>query len=185
MVALALCGALAWRLAGQSKSVLSERQEMALKTESHSPPAVSPSVPFRAPPSDTEAVPVAFAGVDTPEARIITDRPRFVQKTSTAQRNAGKGDLELQKVSRSLRDYRMAFHENPVGNNAEITQKLIGKNSRGMRYLSTDAHINDKGQLTDRWDRPVFFHQISKTTMEIRSAGPDHAMWTEDDEVLR
>lgn len=186
-VAIALSGALAWQLAGPSPSAPPERQKAISKTEFHSPAAVPPSATRPVPRNSAPAAAVASesSDADAPEAQVTTDRPRFVQQTSGAQRKAGKSNGELQKVSSSLRDYRTAFHENPIGNNAEITRKLLGKNSRGMRYLSTETHINDKGQLTDRWDRPVFFHQISRTMMEIRSAGPDHMMWTGDDEVLR
>jgi hypothetical protein len=122
---------------------------------------------------------------DTPSASTVSDRPRFAAANSPGQRKSAENDRQLQTASASLRDYRKTFNKNPVGNNAEITRALSGKNSSGIRYLSADAHINDKGQLTDRWDQPVFFHQISGTLMEVRSAGPDHIMWTADDEVLR
>jgi hypothetical protein len=38
--------------------------------------------------------------------------------------------------------------------------------------------------MCDRWGTPYFFHQVSKTEMEIRSAGPDRRMWTGDDSQL-
>jgi hypothetical protein len=72
-----------------------------------------------------------------------------------------------------------------VGSNAEITRALAGKNPRAVRYLPASAHVNKDGELTDRWNQPLMFHQISGTIMEIRSAGPDHVMWTADDEVSR
>ena len=91
----------------------------------------------------------------------------------------------MAKVASSLRDYRAAFRENPVGSNAEITRILSGKNSRGVRYLPGSARVSKDGELIDRWDQPLTFHQISGTIMEIRSAGPDRVMWTADDDVLR
>jgi hypothetical protein len=39
--------------------------------------------------------------------------------------------------------------------------------------------------MIDRWGTPYFFHQISATSMEIHSAGPDRKMGTEDDIVHR
>lgn len=124
---------------------------------------------------------------DAPNVPVVTDRPRFASAASSpAKRKAtAQADVQLQKAASSLRDYRSAFSQNPVGTNAEITSKLLGKNPRGTRYLPATAKMNDKGELTDRWDRPLFFHQVSGTVMEIRSAGPDHVMWTNDDEVLR
>jgi hypothetical protein len=116
---------------------------------------------------------------------IPADRPRFLGADSSARAKSGQHDVLLQKTAQAVRDYRIAFQQNPVGNNSEITRTLSGKNSRHLRYLPTDARTNDKGELIDSRDQPVYFHQISATVMEIRSAGPDHVMWTSDDEVLR
>ncbi len=120
-----------------------------------------------------------------PNASVVSDRPRFVAETSAAQHKAAETDPQLLAAASAVRDYRIAFRQNPTGNNAEITRALLGKNSRNIRYLPPNAQLSEKNELTDRWNQPVFFHQISGTLMEIRSAGPDHKMWTEDDEVSR
>ena len=115
---------------------------------------------------------------------IPADRPRFLGADSPARAKSGQHDVMLEKTAEAVRDYRIAFKQNPVGNNAEITRALSGKNSRHLGYLPTNARTNEKGELIDSRDQPVYFHQISATVMEIRSAGPDHIMWTSDDEVL-
>jgi hypothetical protein len=115
----------------------------------------------------------------------IADRPRFTSAASSTQKRAGENDAVLQRAERGLSDYRQLFHQNPVGSNAEITSRLLGKNARGTRFLPDNAQVNSQGELIDRWDQPIFFHQISASVMEIRSAGPDRVMWTQDDEVLR
>ena len=46
---------------------------------------------------------------------------------------------------------------------------------------SNHVAVNEKGELIDRWGTPFFLHQLSARQMEIRSAGPDREMWTEDD----
>ena len=122
-----------------------------------------------------------------PNIRALSDRPRFIPVKSVGSRQLveSEPDPQLQSAATSVRNYRVAFSKNPVGNNREIARALSGKNSLGARYLPLDAPINDKGQLIDRWDQPVFFHQISANVMEVRSAGPDRVMWTADDEVLR
>ena len=90
----------------------------------------------------------------------------------------------IQALRLSVRSYGQKFLGNPVGNNAEITAALNGENPRGIRYLEGQgARINDRGELMDQWDTPYFFHQLSKTSMEIRSAGPDRTMGTEDDVI--
>lgn len=81
-----------------------------------------------------------------------------------------------------LRDYRTLTSENPVGTNAEIMQAIMGGNPKGARLGPPEGQsLDDKGELIDRWGTPYFFHQLGKDQMEIRSAGPDRRMGTEDD----
>jgi hypothetical protein len=87
----------------------------------------------------------------------------------------------------AVHDYCATFGENPVGNNAEITAALMGKNPKGINFIRADAglNVNSNGELVDAYGTPFFFHQLSGTVMEIRSAGQDRKMWTFDDEVKR
>lgn len=94
----------------------------------------------------------------------------------------------MNAVRTILRDYRAAFAENPVGTNAEITRALAGRNPRKVNLFpdSPDSFPrNARGELLDHWGRPFFFHQISGTIMEVRSAGPDGTMWTADDLFMK
>ncbi|HMJ90480.1 MAG TPA: hypothetical protein VK530_11730 [Candidatus Acidoferrum sp.] len=93
----------------------------------------------------------------------------------------------LENMRVTLRQYALRFGENPVGDNSEITAALGGKNSKQVRFLNPDdgARINRTGQLVDNWGTPYFFHQLSRTEMEIQSAGPDRRMWTADDLVVK
>lgn len=178
-VTLALCCVLTWRMFSSPRQFAPRGETATSKTELASTPVVGTT------PSQTPQHQFQGADEDAPSVSIVSDRPRFVAEVSPAQHKAGEKDVDLQKASISLRDYRKAFKQNPVGNNAEITRILLGQNSQGARYLPTDIHLNDRKELTDRWEQPLFFHQISASYMEIRSAGPDRKMWTADDEVLR
>jgi hypothetical protein len=178
-VTLALCGLLAWHLFSTERPIVSRGQTAAAKTETASTPAPS------SPTSQPRLKQIPSSDEDEPSVSFVSDRARFVAEALPGQRRAGEKDVDLQKASVSLRDYRKAFKQNPVGNNAEITRVLLGQNSGGAKYLPDDAHLNEKKELTDRWGQPLFFHQISASNMEIRSAGPDLKMWTADDEVLR
>ncbi|MCE9610762.1 MAG: hypothetical protein K8R23_11265 [Chthoniobacter sp.] len=89
---------------------------------------------------------------------------------------------DLDDVQVTLREYRNVFRENPVGSNAEIMSALNGANPRKVRLgPPAGQSLNASGELCDRWGTPYFFHQLSGTRMEIRSAGPDRTMWTADD----
>ena len=82
--------------------------------------------------------------------------------------------------------YRLATHgQNPVGDNVDITAVLTGRNALGFAFIPVGhPAINADGELCDRWGTPFFFHQRSGEEMEIRTAGPDHKLWTTDDQVL-
>lgn len=70
----------------------------------------------------------------------------------------------------------------PLGSNEEIAAALRGKNRAQLRFLPDDHPVfNDKGQIVDRWGTPLFFHAESRDRLDIRSAGPDKTLWTDDD----
>jgi hypothetical protein len=102
--------------------------------------------------------------------------------------NSPSGDIhvDLRIINEIFRQYRSAVHGlNPVGENAEITAALTGRNSLGFAFIPRDnPAINSHGELCDRWGTPFYFHQLSGAQMEIRSAGPDRKLYTADDDVL-
>ncbi len=102
--------------------------------------------------------------------------------------NSPAGDVraDLRQIDQIFVAYRSALHTgNPVGENREITAALQGRNRLGFAFIPADhPAINAQGELCDRWGTPYFFHQASGQRMEIRSAGPDHKLWTDDDVVL-
>lgn len=104
--------------------------------------------------------------------------------TTAGQEKAAEQDPDLIAVKETLRAYRSTFGENPTGTNAEITKALLGSNARRANFGDPDLKVKE-GQLVDHWGHSYFFHQLSRSEMEIRSAGPDGIMWTADDEVLR
>ncbi len=92
---------------------------------------------------------------------------------------------DLQRITRLLRDFRTIAGDNPIGSNAEIVESLSGDNPRQAKILPDDLPRNSSGELVDRWGTPYFFHQLTRNSMEIRSAGPDRKMWTSDDVFTR
>lgn len=92
---------------------------------------------------------------------------------------------DLSAVDAAIRNFQTVHGENPVGSNAEITGALLGNNLKQIKLeLPAGSQLNGQGEMCDRWGTPYFFHQVSKTEMEIRSAGPDRTMWTGDDSQL-
>lgn len=70
----------------------------------------------------------------------------------------------------------------PLGANEEVALALLGKNRAQLAFISAGSPaLNPQGQLIDRWGSPLFFHAESSQKIDVRSAGPDRAMWTSDD----
>jgi hypothetical protein len=93
----------------------------------------------------------------------------------------------LENVRGTIRNYGSMFDGNPVGTNPEITAALNGDNPKGVHFLDPEKgmRVDSKGELVDPWGTPFFFHQLSGSETEIRSAGPDKQMWTGDDLVIK
>lgn len=73
----------------------------------------------------------------------------------------------------------------PMGTNTEFTAVLTGNNSERLAAIPPDhPAINDKGELTDRWGKPLFFHPESSSKTTLRSAGPDGKFFNQDDVIF-
>ena len=72
----------------------------------------------------------------------------------------------------------------PIGVNVEVTNALLGDNPKKLALLDQEhSRINEEGELVDQWDTPYFFHANSLSDVDVRSAGPDGKMFSEDDIV--
>jgi len=105
--------------------------------------------------------------------------------------NSPRGSVrdDLAIVASIFAAYRSVYpgKGNPVGDNIEITETLLGRRSNVNRIpflRKNHAAINAAGELCDRWGTPLHFHAESGTRMEIRSAGPDAVMRTQDDQLI-
>jgi hypothetical protein len=94
-------------------------------------------------------------------------------------------EIAVENMSRAIRQYGGLFGGNPVGDNADFTRQLSGQNPKHINFITTEAgiQVNGNGELVDPWGTPYFFHQLSGSDTEVRSAGPDKVMWTADDIV--
>ncbi len=140
-------------------------------------------------PDASSAIASNFAAVPAPQTIFYsaTPKPRVAPagKPYPLQYTNLGATIVLDTLRHAIRDYAAMFGGNPVGLNSEITSQLNGKNPRQANFIKPDAgmRVNDRGELVDPWGTPYFFHQLSGTKMEIRSAGPDKTLWTADDLV--
>lgn len=163
------------------------------------PPAESLAPPGKAaiPESNQPAAPVRITSSVVPGAPMAASSPATHPPAAATPPEASslapprpvsqpEARADLENLRLMFRDYRTRLGENPVGSNAEIMKAVMGDNPAKARLGPPEGlSLNDQGELVDRWGTPFFFHQLSKTQMEIRSAGPDRIMWTSDDVVQR
>jgi hypothetical protein len=70
----------------------------------------------------------------------------------------------------------------PLSANEDWADLFRGRNAAHEEFLPAEhIALNEKEQLIDRWQTPLFFHALGGGRYEIRSAGPDREMWTDDD----
>lgn len=147
----------------------------------HRAPASPPEAPWRV------SAPPAAANTAADELAPPAPRPPPLTEPAPAAISPAARQRVLDAIDNldfCLRDYRAANGGNPVGTNPEIAAALAGDNPRQVKLpLPDGSTLNDRGELCDPWGTPWFFHQLSGTKMEIRSAGPDRVLHNADDIV--
>ena len=153
-----------------------------------------PPFPVETTPPDTAEIPVSPAPSVTAIPTATSSVPATTSPSaarilpgSVTEIPATAEDIteDLSAVDATIRSFQTVHGENPIGSNAEITGALLGKNLKQIKLeVPTGSRLNSEGEMCDRWGTPYFFHQVSGTEMEIRSAGPDRQMWTGDDSQM-
>jgi len=152
------------------------------------PPEGNPEVPEETAAADTNApLPGPVAPKPKPVSLAALEESPGVIEITDGNASSLAPATALENMRTVFRHYNQRFGGNPVGSNREITATLGGQNPQQANFINPDdgARLNGRGELVDHWDTPYFFHQLSRTEMEIRSAGPDRKMWTADDLVLK
>lgn len=102
---------------------------------------------------------------------------QYAAPAKMAQDDVQAVSLMLESAFLMMKDQMPSF-----SGNQELVAVLQGQNPSGMKFLSRSfPYIDHEGQLLDRWRHPLFFHRISGSTIDVRSAGPDGTMWNGDD----
>lgn len=123
----------------------------------------------------TQTTPPSQQSQKTKEAIIANIEP------STHHLGKGSEEDDLFIIQSLLRYYCKAFEQNPIGENDEIVAALTGNNAKHVILIKPDHPFIKNGQLLDRWGTPYYFHALSSTSMEVRSAGKDKELYSEDD----
>jgi len=162
----------------ESPNPVPQSRPVSEREDKLSPP---PTPPVTAPPKPDRIV---------PHERVVEETPIQAAPGNPLQGYGnGSPDWDLVQIHDLLEHYLLmvkgANRSLPaVGSNAELVKALLGENPDRLAVLPQDSpHLNEEGEIVDRWNRPLFFHFVSRNGVEIRSAGVDGKMWNADDVV--
>ncbi len=152
-------------------------------------PILRPATP--APASAASASPIDHATTSAPASPSATPRtdPRTAGSPLAAELNApgGRPERDVQVLHEILRQYLRLLHSRvglPIGNDTDLLRALTGRNPMKLVFLPpTHPAVGADARLRDRWGTPYFIHPRGNAAFEIRSAGPDHRLFTDDDLV--
>jgi hypothetical protein len=147
--------------------------------EPTTPPA-SPPVEERIPPG------IVVTESSSPGAAAPTTNDALGDRILTGYANPSlppRNDLVL--MARAISSFLVIAKtatERPLSANEEWSAALRGKRPGTDAWISEEHRaLNHLGQLVDRWGTPLHFHALGGKKWQIRSAGPDHKLFTEDD----
>lgn len=157
-----------------------------------SPPS-TPPIP--SPPGTESASPpppdIRHSSSDIREAPAAATPPKTNARTRgsplAAELNAPGFDAQhdVATLHSLLRQYQHLLRGRqgyPIGNDSDLAHVLTGHNPMKLVVLPADhPALAANGRLQDRWGTPYFIHPRGRGAFEIRSAGPDHKLFTADD----
>ena len=160
-----------------NKTVTSPEVQKAIAKAKATTQASSPAAPL-------PSIAPTSTNKPAPSARLDPELQKLADQLNSPD-NSPQRDLEI--VGEFLSLYARAFRSGyPTGLNEDITAALTGTanpDQPGFLFPKNSPHVRN-GQLVDRWGTPLWFHPESGTKMEIRSAGPDKNLFTDDDVIL-
>ena len=132
-----------------------------------------------------------------PPGIVVTEATSEIVSSAVTQSAAGDRQLgaygnpalpaknDLQLLAHSISNFLLIEKQatdRPLSANQEWSSTLRGKRPGHQAWFSENSPaLDSKHQLIDRWHTPLFFHALGGQQWEIRSAGPDQKLWTEDD----
>ncbi len=93
-------------------------------------------------------------------------------------------EQDLVLVARAMDSFLLLVkpaQRGPLADNEDWAAAWQGHRASREAFISAGHRILKNGRLVDRWDSPLFFHALGGQRFEVRSAGPDRSLWTDDD----
>lgn len=152
------------------------------------PPPAGPARPT-SPTGQTHPTEIPVSDPADPAAPLATETRVYLGPGSplapelNAPGGSGVRDVEiLRQITGAMLSSLKGGARPPLGDNLDFARALRGQNKLGVVLLPPrhPAFAAD-GRLVDRWGSPYHFHPVASDFVEVRSAGPDRVLFTEDD----
>ncbi len=130
---------------------------------------------------------------DTPETNnqhptnraSLKDAHKFLQFYGAPENSPFRDLVYLTSVLQVYTSHLKGQTLLPTDSNKSIVEVLRGKNAKNLEFIPADfKYLNSEGEIVDRWNTPLSFHFKNINQPEIRSAGEDRELWTDDDLVF-
>lgn len=117
--------------------------------------------------------------VATPEAPLLSHEELLTLDGDAATDLSALADLTRAYLERPADPARP-----PLGFNEDLARALSDPENLGPSALPADHPAIRAGQLIDRWGTPWQIHPLASNLIQLRSAGPDRRLYTQDDLVF-
>ena len=125
---------------------------------------------------------LAAAGATGYVAMFMPVIPTVISAHLHAQNTRVRAELALLATACSA--YALEYNSYPQGDNAKITQTLLGNNARGIVFIVLrEGQRSQRSEVVDPWGTPFRFTLNKGQPPSIRSAGRDRVFDDEDDLV--
>lgn len=112
----------------------------------------------------------------TPDAPALSRERLLAADGSPAEDLAALNDLVTGYLQSGLNDT-----SRPIGFNEDLVPTLTDRAALGDAALPADHPAIRDGRLLDRWGTPWQVHPLASDLIQLRSAGPDRRLYTDDD----
>ena len=113
-----------------------------------------------------------------PAAPVLSRERLLAADGSPAEDLASLQDLVTGYLQSGLGDTRRS-----IGFNEDLVPALADRSALGDAALPADHPAIRDGRLLDRWGTPWQVHPLAGDLIQLRSAGPDRRLYTDDDLV--
>jgi len=119
-----------------------------------------------------------------PEPPVVAEPLAVITEINDPQGTAADDVRILKEMVANFLSAVKEPYRPPLGINEDFAKAFTGGNRYGDVFLATNhPSLNEQGQLIDRWGTPYHFHPRAADAVDVRSAGPDRKLFTEDDVI--